>query len=53
MFLPATPSVDSSNTWQTMELQAVADLESFCPDSPVTRGQMAVFLVAAPPPLNP
>jgi hypothetical protein len=25
----------------------------FCPDEPVTRGQMAVFLVAAPPPLNP
>jgi hypothetical protein len=26
---------------------------NFCPDNPVTRGQMAVFLVAAPPPLNP
>jgi hypothetical protein len=25
----------------------------FCPDSPVTRGQMAVFLVAAPDPLLP
>jgi hypothetical protein len=25
----------------------------FCPDDPVTRGQMAVFLVAAPAPLNP
>jgi endo-1,4-beta-xylanase len=25
----------------------------YCPDSPVTRAQMAVFLVAAPPPLNP
>jgi len=25
----------------------------FCPNNPVTRGQMAVFLVAAPPPLNP
>jgi hypothetical protein len=26
---------------------------NFCPNDPVTRGQMAVFLVAAPPPLNP
>jgi hypothetical protein len=26
---------------------------NFCPDAPVTRGQMAVFLVAAPAPLNP
>ena len=25
----------------------------YCPDDPVTRAQMAVFLVAAPPPLNP
>ena len=25
----------------------------FCPDNPVTRAQMAVFLVAAPAPLNP
>ena len=25
----------------------------FCPNNPVTRAQMAVFLVAAPPPLNP
>jgi hypothetical protein len=25
----------------------------FCPNDPVTRGQMAVFLVAAPPPLAP
>jgi hypothetical protein len=25
----------------------------YCPDAPVTRGQMAVFLVAAPPPLIP
>jgi hypothetical protein len=25
----------------------------FCPNNPVTRGQMAVFLVAAPPPLSP
>jgi len=25
----------------------------FCPNDPVTRGQMAVFLVAAPSPLNP
>ena len=25
----------------------------YCPDAPVTRAQMAVFLVAAPPPLNP
>jgi hypothetical protein len=25
----------------------------FCPNDPVTRGQMAVFLVAAPAPLNP
>jgi hypothetical protein len=26
---------------------------TFCPNDPVTRGQMAVFLVAAPPPLTP
>ena len=26
---------------------------NFCPDDPVTRAQMGVFLVAAPPPLNP
>ena len=26
---------------------------NFCPSSPVTRAQMAVFLVTAPPPLNP
>jgi hypothetical protein len=26
---------------------------NYCPDSPVTRAQMAVFLVAAPAPLNP
>jgi len=26
---------------------------NFCPFNPVTRAQMAVFLVAAPPPLNP
>ena len=26
---------------------------NFCPDNPVTRGEMAVFLVAAPPPLDP
>jgi hypothetical protein len=26
---------------------------NFCPDAPITRGQMAVFLVAAPAPLNP
>jgi hypothetical protein len=26
---------------------------NFCPNDPVTRAQMAVFLVAAPPPLNP
>ncbi len=26
---------------------------TFCPNDPVTRGQMAVFLVAAPAPLNP
>ena len=26
---------------------------NYCPDAPVTRAQMAVFLVAAPPPLNP
>jgi hypothetical protein len=26
---------------------------NFCPNNPVTRGQMAVFLVAAPEPLNP
>ena len=25
----------------------------YCPDAPVTRAQMAVFLVAAPPPLRP
>jgi hypothetical protein len=25
----------------------------FCPDNPVTRAQMAVFLVAAPMPLSP
>jgi hypothetical protein len=27
--------------------------QNFCPNDPVTRGQMAVFLVAAPAPLNP
>jgi hypothetical protein len=27
--------------------------DNFCPDIPVTRAQMAVFLVTAPPPLNP
>jgi hypothetical protein len=26
---------------------------NFCPNNPVTRAQMAVFLVAAPAPLNP
>jgi hypothetical protein len=26
---------------------------NFCPDKPVTRAEMAVFLVAAPPPLSP
>jgi hypothetical protein len=26
---------------------------TFCPNNPVTRAQMSVFLVAAPPPLNP
>jgi hypothetical protein len=26
---------------------------NYCPDDPVTRAEMAVFLVAAPPPLNP
>jgi hypothetical protein len=26
---------------------------NYCPNAPVTRAQMAVFLVAAPPPLNP
>jgi len=26
---------------------------TYCPDDPVTRAEMAVFLVAAPPPLMP
>lgn len=29
------------------------DIGKFCPNDPVTRAQMAVFLVTAPPPLNP
>jgi len=27
--------------------------QNFCPDAPVTRAQMAIFLVAAPAPLSP
>ena len=44
---------DSLSAWPTTGSRLAVARGNFCPDNPVTRAQMAVFLVAAPSPLSP